>query len=381
VVPIGAVEAPADDDPVVTRGSVLSYRTFDVADSIRLNEAEHLLLEARVDRSSLTFKQPPLRELGTLKASAAPLRIDLGAGEVELGGKKRYVHRSIQFFDYGTISVVFELPIRKPAPLSEVSRLCIELHGAELLTQDAREQYANFEDKMQSAFSGVHTGGELLSYGLVLVQSLEGSTARSLLDWNGLSKLLAGEPDTRPASSFQTKAVLDYADAYLDDDLVVIGTAAALIVEPSGSRDVADVIEVARAQAAQLRYSDEQLDRELTHACRDFEQHRAILAVWSPHGPAVRRVSRRMIELTEFTERIDNALRVVADEYLSRVYRKAVHRFAIPMLKERIAHKQQVVSEIYSVLRDEVQMIRSFALEIAILLLIVTEVALALLGH
>jgi hypothetical protein len=262
-----------------------------------------------------------------------------------------------------------------------MSRLCIELEKAELLTRDAREQYATFEEKMQPAFGGVHTSGELLSYGLVLVQTLEGATARDLLEWKGLSKLLAGEADPRPASSFQTRGIADYADGYLEDDLVVIGTAAALIVEPSGSRDVADVIEVARAQAAQLRYSDAELDRELTRACRDFEQHRALLAVWSPHGPAVRRVSRRMIELTEFTERIDNALRVVADEYLSRVYRKAVHRFAIPMLKERIAHKQSVVAEIYSVLRDEVQMIRSFALEIAILLLIVTEVVLALIGH
>lgn len=379
MVPIGAVSA--DDDPVVTRGSVISYRTFDVADAIRLNEAEHSLLEARVERSSLTFKQPPLRELGSLKASAAPLRVDLGVGEVELQGTKRYLHRSIQFFDYGTISVVFELPVRKPLPLSELSGLCIELGNSDLLTRDAREHYQSFEDKMRTAFGGVHQSGELLGYGLVLVQVLEGSSAQDLLAWPGLSKLLAGEADARPASSFQTKGMLDYADAYLEDDLVVIGTAAALIVEPSGSRDVADVIEVARAQAAQLRYSDGELDRELARACRDFEQHRAILAIWSPHGPAVRRVSRRMIELTEFTERIDNALRVVADEYLSRVYRKAVHRFAIPMLKERVAHKQTVVSEIYSVLRDEVQMIRSFALELAILLLIVTEVVLALMGH
>jgi hypothetical protein len=375
------VAESTDGDPVVTRGSVISYRTFDAADAIRLAEAEHLLLEARVDRASLTFKRSPLRELQTLKASAAPLRIDLGVGEVELLGEQRYVHRSIQFFDYGTISVVFELPIRKPLRLAELSRLCIELERAERLTEEARAEYASYETKMNAAFSGVHENGELLAYGIVLVQALENAAAQDLVHWKGLPNLLAGEVDERPASSFQTRDLLDYADAYREDDLVVVGTAAALVVEPSGSREVPDVIEVARAQSAQLRYSDEQLDRELGRACRDFEQHRAILAVWSPHSSAVRRVSRRMIELTEFTERIDNALRVVADEYLSRVYRKAVQRFAIPMLKERIAHKQQVVSEIYSMLRDEVQMIRSFALEVAIFLLIVTEVVLAFAGH
>jgi hypothetical protein len=178
-----------------------------------------------------------------------------------------------------------------------------------------------------------------------------------------------------------SREINDYADAYLDDDLVVIGTHIALVLEPSGTREVADVIEVARAQAAQLRYADEQLDSELTSACQDFDRHRLMLAVWSPHGPAVRRLSRRMVELTAFSERIDNALRVVSDEYLSRVYGKAVRRFAMPMLKERVAHKQRQVGEIYSVLRDEVMMVRSFVLELAIVLLIVTEIAMALLAH
>jgi uncharacterized membrane protein YecN with MAPEG domain len=140
------------------------------------------------------------------------------------------------------------------------------------------------------------------------------------------------------------------------------------------------VIEVAQAQAAQLRHTDSELDRELAEACRDFERHRALLAVWSPHGPAVKRLSRRLVELTEFTERIENALKVVSDEYLSRVYRKIVQRLGIVVLKERVAHKQRLVSEIYSVLKDEVQMIRSFVLEVMILLLIVTEVVLAF-GH
>jgi hypothetical protein len=262
-----------------------------------------------------------------------------------------------------------------------VCRACIELTQSDALTQLARDDHDELKTKMNAAIRGAHPSGELFSYGIVFIQELEGCAPRELLQWSELAKLLAGETDARATSSFQEREIGEFADAYLEDDLVVIGTTSALIVEPSGAHDVPDVIEVARAQVAQLRYSDESLDRELGQACRDFERHRALLAVWSPHGPAVRRLSRRLVELTEFTERIDNALRVVADEYLSRVYKKAVRRFAIPMLKDRVAHKQRLVAEIYSVLRDEVQMMRSFVLEIAIVVLIVTEVVLALVGH
>jgi hypothetical protein len=375
------VEVESNPEPIVGRGSVLVYRTFDAADAIQLQRAEQLLLTARVERTSLTFRTPPAREIGALKVSAAPLRVDLGMRELTVGGTSQPAHATIQIFDYGTFSVLFELPVVKPTPLEELARTCIDLCSSSVLSGLARKEHDELCAKMKDAISGAHLRGEISTYGMILVRRLEQGGPRELLEWNGLAKLVAGESDARPASSFQSREVLDYADGYLADDLVVVGTHVALIVEPSGSHEVAEVIEVARAQAAQLRHADNQLDDELARACQDFDRHRLALAVWSPHGPAVRRLSRRIVELTEFSERIDNALRVVSDEYLSRVYRKAVRRFAMPTLKERVAHKQRLVAEIYSVLRDEVQMVRSFVLEIAIVLLIVTEIAMALLVH
>lgn len=368
-------------EPVVGRGSLLVYRTFDAADTILLQKAEQMLLAARVERTSLTFRTPPARELGALKVSAAPLRIDLGFREIEMDGRSQALHATLQIFDYGTFSVQFELAVVKPTPLSELAKICIELCSSTALNDLARTEHEAHSAKISDAIRGAHERGEISSYGVVLVRRLEQGGPREILAWEGLPKLVAGETDARPASSFQSREVLEYTDGYLDDDLVVIGTHAALLLEPSGTHEVADVIEVARAQAAQLRHADNQLDGELQSACRDFDRHRLLLALWSPHGPAVRRLSRRIVELTEFCERIDNALRVVSDEYLSRVYKKAVRRFAMPTLKERVAHKQKLVADIYSVLRDEVQMVRSFVLEIAIVLLIVTEIAMALLGH
>jgi len=44
----------------------------------------------------------------------------------------------------------------------------------------------------------------------------------------------------------------------------------------------------------------------------------------------VRRVLRRFMELTEFTERVDNAIKSVGDFYLARVYLSAIRRFRVP---------------------------------------------------
>jgi hypothetical protein len=46
-----------------------------------------------------------------------------------------------------------------------------------------------------------------------------------------------------------------------------------------------------------------------------------------------------------------------------------------------VAHKHRLLLDIYTTLKDEVALLRSFTLEVLIVLLIVIEVVLALAGH
>ena len=364
--------------PRIERGTILWYRMFDVCDAILLPAAERLLLETHIDRGSVQFRKSLRRELGALTSRAAPLLVDAGPLEITVGARTVEGHASMKLFDHGTLSLTFEVNVAD-ASLDEVARLAGEIHDIDALASVARRELETLVQRISQAVTGPHDWGAGQSYAVVLIEQLAGSDdVARVRAWSGLPKLASCELDRRAAAPEQHQDVLGYTDAYLEDDLVVIGTAAALVIEPSGTREVPDLIELALAQMLQLRYYDEVLDRDLQQACLDFSRRPILLAVYSPFGAATRDLSRRLVELTEFTERIDNSLKVVSDLYLARVYRKVVQRFAIPLLKDRVAHKQALAMQIYNVLRDEMQMLRSFTLEVAILLLILIEVVMAL---
>jgi hypothetical protein len=368
--------------PRIARGAVLWYRLFDVCNAVELPEAQRLLLRSRVDRASIQFRQAPRRELGAFTSAATPLIVELGMLETTHAGQPLLGTASIKIFDHGTLSFTFEVAVREERGLDELARLAAELADSAALTHLAREQFETVIGKIDGALSGKHDWGQGHSYAVVFAeQPVALDVAAAARTWVDLPKLVACELDSRAVSAEQRQDVLRYTDAYLEDDLVVVGTSAALVIEPSGSREVPNMLELALAQMQQLRFYDEELDRELAQAYRDFGRRRAVLALYSPFGDDTRRLSRRLVELTEFTERIDNALKIVSDLYLARVYRKAVHRFAIPTLKERVTHKHELVMRIYGVLRDEVQMMRSFGLELMILVLILIEVVFAISGH
>lgn len=373
---------PSKNALVVQAGSLIAYRTFDACDSVALMEAERLLRASRAEPSSVRQQRPSARAAGAMKQHALPVTVELGRREVESDAGSLVFFASARIFDYGTISMSFELRLSEPLELSEIGRLAAELEASDTLSELAVAEYERITAAIGSALRGRHPISEIQRYVAVCVRELgSGSRVSDLLAWPELPKLLANEEDARPVSAQEKEDALKYTDAYLDDDVVVIGSACALVVEPGGSREVIDVLELVRAQMAQLSHYDDLLDRELEAAYRDCDRGPLAQAVSSHFGSKLRRLSRRRLELTEFTERIDSALKILSDAYLARVYKKALERFGMPALKSSVAHKQRLLLDIYTSLKDEVSLFRSFTLEVLIVLLIVMEVALALASH
>jgi len=377
-----ASQARSTEVPVVRRGSLIEYRIFDACDGIDLLALEMQLVAARVERSSLQFQEAPRREVGALRLSAAPLHVALGERTADLSQGPVEVDASVRVFDHGTFAVAFEMAVTEPTGLDELRRRISTLSESRRLTELARAEYQSLCDKAGDCFRGRHEVGEIGRYTVLFIEELAPKTnLEALLEWPALPKLLAGELDSRSVSNQQREDVLRFTDAYLEDDAVIIGSTCTVLVEPTRTRDVLQIIELVRAQMAQLACYDDQLDRELAGSYRDFDRGQIALAFYSPFGTTLRKLSKRLVELTEFTERIDNSLKIVTDAYLARVYRKAVDRFAVAGLKARVAHKQRLLLDLYTVLKDEVQILRSFVLEILIVVLILTEVGLALFGH
>lgn len=90
-----------------------------------------------------------------------------------------------------------------------------------------------------------------------------------------------------------------------------------------------------------------------------------------------RRLYGLVAEVTELTERVDNALQVTEDVYLARVYAAAMDLFCVPNVSAAVDRKLSIIRDAYSALYSEASGGRAELLEIAILVLIAIEIVLS----
>src|SRR6202012_2788472 len=83
-----------------------------------------------------------------------------------------------------------------------------------------------------------------------------------------------------------------------------------------------------------------------------------------------RRLYAMVAEVTELTEKVDNALQVTEDVYLARIYAAALELFRVPTVSAAVDRKLSIIRDTYAALYDEAHSSRSELLEIFVLVLI-----------
>jgi hypothetical protein len=132
-----------------------------------------------------------------------------------------------------------------------------------------------------------------------------------------------------------------------------------------------------------MRYYDELLDDELPLMYDRMEEVHRLSNLQAPgrYAGLARKLHALVAEVTELTERVDNALQVMEDVYLARVYTSALELFRVPKLSAAVDRKLSIIKDTYTALYDEASARRDVVLEITIVLLIVLEIVMALLRH
>ena len=280
---------------------------------------------------------------GTL-FTTPPLDVPLGPAHVNLPSPFGSLETSVtaRLYDYGAISLRFDIPVAAGTDVEDLIPLCDHLYDAPELDVSGRVLLETFLPEIAPAIEGAHSWRGVETYTVIYIRRFRGGpTPHEILAAPVLVRLLLGERSpTPPLSELERTDVLQHAQSYYADDLVVVNWNSAFVLEPSGSRAIPDILEFANSQLLELRYYDDSLDAELGRIYDDFAQARRnpLGLLWSPYNKLARNVLRRIIEVTEFTERVDNALKVVGDFYVARVYQGALRRL-------RIAAWQQSVGE------------------------------------
>jgi hypothetical protein len=363
----------------VADGDVLVYRLFDVADAVDLAVAEasaaepksRLRLEGAQSASALELPRPPLQ-------------LSLGYRDLPLRGGLRRAAASANVYDYGVISVRYRLPIPPGTALEELVPLAEELFvdPAPAIDAEARREAEGLARALERALERPHRWEGLESYQVFLVRRFEGGpvTARDLLEGAPIPELLLGETSAVPLSAAERQDVLSHHLSYLEDDLAVIHWNSAFVCEPSGVQDIPDLLEFATAHLLELRYYDALLDAALHGIYDEIEAGGAPVA--RLFLPRYRRLQRRtaglLLELSETVERLENAVKIVGDFYLARLYQAAVRRFRLPAWQESVLRKQRLVAEVNDLLGEAADTSRSQLMELAVILLIAFEILAAL---
>jgi hypothetical protein len=356
-------------EPAIARGSILAYRVFDAGDVIVLDRAEKLLGNAK--RVSISGPLAP-----GLVIPARPLEVAMGECDIAIPGLtgKFRAKSSARIFDFGAISVLHEIAIDPGTTLRDLTPICDALYDAVELVTLGCEHRKELIAKLRPAIEKAHDWAEAETYTIVFVEELSGVEIADLSTSESLAKLLLGERSSKPLSEAARDDVLKHSFSYLADDLVIIDWNSAFVVEPSGSRVVADVLELATCQLLEFRYYDMLLDRELATVYDHVEKQRALRIFRDPFRRLTRQVLRRFMELTEFTERVDNAIKSVGDFYLARVYLAAIRRFRVPEWRESVESKLSLISRAYDLLKGEIETSRAQLLELTVVILIFVEI-------
>ncbi|HET9438886.1 MAG TPA: hypothetical protein VFO52_01870 [Longimicrobiales bacterium] len=354
----------------IESGFIHVMRFYDIAYEIDL-EALQASANTAATRIRLKRTEPKAVDFGV-----PPLELALGGMAVTELGLTGEV--SARIFEFGVASISIRFAV-SGVEWNELARLT-----------NAIDQWANREEPwrwLEQVMSLVEphaarpsvTQGLSEDYLIVAVRSTSQPVSISgLMASDALVTLLAGE--TRPLAPGARSDLLKNTFSYYTTDLAVITWDRAFLYEPEGDTDVTEVIEVANAQLLELRYYDMLLDEELPRMYRRVQNARKRFRILGrSYAKLAHELYGQVAEVTQITERIDNALKVTEDVYLARIYSAVGELFRLRSWNVDVERKLGIIRDTYSALNDDATHARAELLELGIFLLIVFEVVVGLL--
>ncbi|GLQ86642.1 hypothetical protein GCM10007898_02080 [Dyella flagellata] len=355
---------------------------IDIADAIDLSNAEALWDQQQRPasaRSKLASTPPKAMAFGV-----PPVVLKLDAIDLPLLGSNYQASATVRLYDFGAAAFSVQIPVSACswASFSQLVNAVDALLGPGADSPIWTQLLEHVRAALLPALTKPSPASLHEDYLLGIVHAFDEpipvSTMHESID---LVPLLSGEQ--RPLSEQARRDLLLQRFSYYADDLVVLTWDRAFIYEPRGDSDVIDILEVANAQLLEMRFYDELLDAELP---RMYDMVEAAYHAGNPLGARhfadlARKLYTLVAEVTEITEKVDNALQVTEDVYLARVYAAALDLFRVRHVSDAVDRKLAIIRDTYAALYEEASAKRAELLELAIIALIVVEIVIAIIRH
>jgi hypothetical protein len=342
------------------RGSAVGLFLFDVCEEIRLEELGAILGARRLGQGlkhaaaeQLFFERPPVVE-------EAPF-----PGEAQSRVRVKY-------YDYGVVSVLFEFPFNGEwTDLISLSSRWIS--GTDLPSRAeeiAKEKVARTRPALVKPYETWLNE----DYFIFFMREIGGNPSGAhLLTSCGqqISQVVRGE--NAFLSDDERHEVLQSAMSYYPNDLAVLGWNAAFVYDSAaGSETTLQLLEYANSQLLEFRHYDELMTRELARVYDTVGQKSSIINRWRLPREASR-LQTVLLDVTELTERADNAIKFLSDMFSARLYRLAASKVGVPDYKSLTQEKLRTAEDLYRFLIDEFHQSRTFWLETLVVLILLIE--------
>ncbi len=380
------------DSTAVVSGTAHIYVAFDLGDEVDLETARRLLTGqprelARRRRTPSSFGYAP----APLRFPLPPIELKLDEPELPVAAKTKPAESPKQqiyvapadatVFDFGGLSVALHVPFAMPA--AELVQLAARLANSDRLVSHAKAAAQGLFDRLRAAIQ--QPAFSPLTEEYVVFELPPGSPLpdpQALLEQN--SEWVAGlvRLEADPLSDDEIIAALHNYIRYSPNDLLVAEWSAALLIDTADCDETLQTIEFANLQLLEFRFIDKLLDDRLADAYRLIHPlAKSWLPFWRTHAQPLRALGELRIHANSLFERTGNALKLVGDQYLARVYRMLAARFHLDEWEQSIQRSLEVVEGVYRVLSDQAATYRTESLEIIVIVLIGFEIVMALVRH
>jgi hypothetical protein len=345
------------------QGSIVVLNLYDIAEEIRLSDLPPLTGGTRLSptfKSStpahVRFERPPVIE------TLPPL--SLTSGERFEG--------TLQYYDYGVVSVLLRYAFS--GSWEELQQLAGNWVSGTMFDELCRNVIRDRLKKIGAALVKPYANWLSEDYAVIHLHSAAGTTnGAELLQEHGkeISQIVRGE--VMPLADQERTEVLQGYMSYYPNDLIVAGWNAALVFDtPAGAEPTIRLLEYANSQLLQFRHYDDILTRELERVYDIVETRKGMLYGWRMRSAAAR-LRTMLVDVTELTERTNNALKFVGDMFFARVYKLCSGKIGVTDYQALVREKLRTADELYDFMIEEFHQARAFLLEFIVVLILLIE--------
>ena len=364
-------EAEVREPSAAVLGSVMVLMQFDVAEEIRLDDVRNLLDVRRADvgfkhpaPTYARFRQPPVVE------RLEPMVLDSGE---KLEGQLKY-------YDYGVVSVIFELSFQGDWDdlVQLASRWEWDTDFESRAWKIAKEKLKRAEPALVKPY--VNWLSE--DYFIFHVREVEGNpTPEELMAKYGdqVAQIVRGE--TARLSEGERAEILQSRMSYYPNDLAVIGWNGAFLYDTvAGAETAIQLLEYSNSQLLEFRHYDDLLTLQLASVYKVLEQGTGWFSRWRLARTASR-LHTVLLDITELTERADNAIKFLSDMFSARLYKLAAAKVGVPDYKNLVQKKLDTAEDLYRFMVDQFHQSRAFVLELMVVIILIIDLVYLFRGY